>query len=336
MMWSCCIINRMSIGSQPDDLSGLVPLPKPPGSDGALQSPYAPLLETYFRNKDPKTVRTYTRCLNDFKEWLKLDSLQDTAAKFLAGGQGQANLTVLAFKDYLKHEGYAPSSVNTHLVAIRSLVKIGRLLGLIPWSLDVDNVQNEVYRDTAGPGTARFQAVWAQLANKTDKMSVRDRCILALAHDAGLRRDEIESIDLEHIDWEAGRIWVRAKKRTSRVAVPMNSDVKKELRIWIQIRGEDPGALFKNFDRAKKSERLSGNSIGRICHKYGLGHVHGIRHLAITEALSVTNGNIVETMKFSRHSDPKTVMIYDDNRKNVSGAISEKLSELRRTKGDEL
>lgn len=319
-------------------MGNLVPLLGPPGSGGALQSPYAILLETYFRNKDPKTIRTYTRCLNDFREWLGLSSLQEAAARFLAGAkdggnhQGHANLLALSFKDYLKKEKYAPSSVNTHLVALRSMVKIARLLGMIPWTLEVGNVQNEVYRDTAGPGSAHFQEVWSSLASKTDKMSIRDRTVLVLAHDAGLRRDEIESIDLDHIDWIGNKVWVRAKKKTTRIPVSFNEDVNGELKTWIAIRGETPGALFKNFDPAGKGKRLTGGSIGRICKKYGLGHVHGLRHLAITEALKVTNGNIVETMKFSRHSDPKTVMIYDDNRKNVSGVISAQLADIRKGK----
>jgi integrase/recombinase XerC len=290
-------------------------------------------LETYFRNKDPKTVRVYARCLEDFREWLGSPSVQAAAAAFLSGGQGNANMTMMNFKDHLKKVGYAPSSVNTHLVAIRSLVKVGRLLGQIPWMLDVENVRNEVYRNTAGPGTKKFQEVWAGLATKTDSMSIRDRTILALAHDGGLRRDEIESIDLEHLDWAADRVWVRAKKKNARVSVPLNRDLQTEIKKWISIRGDAPGALFKNFHPGGLGERLTGTSIDRICKKHGLGHVHGLRHLAVTEALEVTNGNIAEVMKFSRHSDPKTVMIYDDNRKNVSGAISAKLAEMRNGRG---
>lgn len=308
---------------------GLIPIPGPTQGGRSIQAPAATLLDTYFRNKDPKTVRVYKRCLGDFQEWLGASSMEEAAARFLGDGQGKANMTALNFKDHLRKQEYAPSSVNTHLVALRSLVKIGRLLGMIPWMLDVENVQNETYRDTAGPGRALFGKVWTELAARTDEMGVRDRTILALAHDAGLRREEIESIDLDHIDWTNDKVWVKAKKKTSRVAVPLNKSVQEEVRKWMLHRGKEPGALFKNFDPAGKGDRLTGTSIDRICKKYGLGHAHGVRHLAITEALEVTNGNIREVMKFSRHSDPKTVMIYDDNRKNVSGAISEKLAELR-------
>jgi integrase/recombinase XerC len=316
---------------RPQDRShGIIPASASSGDISSIQGSSGELLDAYFRNKDPKTVRTYRRCLEDFKEWLSASSLEEAAAKFLSSGPGPANLAMLKFKDALAKADYAPSSINTHLVALRSLVKIGRLLGKIQWDVDIQNVKSQTYQDTAGPGTDRFQAVWTDLSQQTGAMAVRDRTILALAHDAGLRRDEIESIDLEHLDWENDRVWVRAKMKASRVAVTFNKDIQIEVRKWIAIRGEQPGALFTNFDSSGKGDRLTGTSIDRICKKYGLGHVHGLRHLAITEALELTNGNVAEVMKFSRHADPKTVMIYDDNRKNAAGAISEQLANRRK------
>lgn len=49
------------------------------------------------------------------------------------------------------------------------------------------------------------------------------------------------------------------------------------------------------------------------------------RHSAITAALEATNGNIAEVMKFSRHKDPKVLMKYDDNRKDVAGDIANRI-----------
>jgi integrase/recombinase XerC len=216
------------------------------------------------------------------------------------------------------------------------MVKVARLIGLVPWVLDVDKVADETYRDTAGPGTNHFSEVMNELEKRTDDIGIRDRALLALLHDAGLRRDEAHSLDLEHVDFQNHRVWVKAKKRTSRVEIPINPEVERCLRDWIKVRGTVPGALFKNFDLDKKGDRLSGNGIARVSHKYGLGHPHGLRHLAITEALEVSGGNITEVMKFSRHKDPKTVMIYDDKRKNVSGVLSAKIAQLRKNQSPNL
>lgn len=315
----------------PNSASGaLIPAPIPFPNSGELQAPAATLVDAFFRGKDPKTMRTYKCFLEYFRAWMKTSTIDEAASIFLSKGQGQANLMVLNFKGHLVSEGYAPSSVNGHLTAVRSLVKVARLLGMVPWTLEVQNLQNDGYRDTLGPGTEKLVATMKELSERDDPMSVRDHAILALIHDAGLRREELVTLDLEHVDWTHHRFWIKAKKRITRVEIRFNPDVEQCLRRWIKVRGDAPGALFKNFDPTGKGNRLTGTSVGRICHKYGLGHAHGIRHLAITEALDVTNGNIREVMKFSRHKDPKVLMVYDDKRKNVSGEISEKLSRIRR------
>jgi integrase/recombinase XerC len=332
----------------PPAASGLpVAAPAAAGAGGLVPLPdlREVLVDAFLRGKDPKTVRAYRMWLLHFREWieayLKLAgalpagrtlSLNDAALAFLGAGQGQANFLAHEWKASLIKDGYAPSSINGHLVALRSMVRAASLFGVVPWTLSVDNVPLETYRDTLGPGMGALVAVVKALQGRTDDMALRDQAIIALLHDAGLRRDELVSLDIEHVDWAQHRVWARTKKRTARAAISVNPDVEGCLKAWIRARGDSPGPIFTNFDRAGKGSRLSGRSISRITSKYGLGHAHGLRHLAITEALNVTNGNIREVMKFSRHRDPKTVMIYDDNRKDVAGKISKKLSRLRRGK----
>ncbi|MDB9372492.1 hypothetical protein [Nodularia sphaerocarpa] len=50
---------------------------------------------------------------------------------------------------------------------------------------------------------------------------------------------------------------------------------------------------------------------------------------AITQALNPNNGNIIRaTQKFSCHSDPRTVIIYDANRVDLQGALTRQLDDL--------
>jgi integrase/recombinase XerC len=53
-----------------------------------------------------------------------------------------------------------------------------------------------------------------------------------------------------------------------------------------------------------------------------------ILEMSITEALNQNNGNIRATQKLSRHSDPRTVIIYDDNRVDLQGALTRQLDDL--------
>ena len=87
------------------------------------------------------------------------------------------------------------------------------------------------------------------------------------------------------------------------------------------------GPLFINFDHAGKGKRLTGTSIYRIIQKLGRKaninvRPHGLRHSAITEALEATGGNIRAVARFSRRKSIQTLMIYDDNRKDLGGDIA--------------
>jgi integrase/recombinase XerC len=106
-----------------------------------------------------------------------------------------------------------------------------------------------------------------------------------------------------------------------------------DLKAWLEVRGDHPGPVFHRLDRAVKYRgepgRLSDRSIGNIVPELGERagltkrvRAHGLRHEAITAALDRTNGNIVVCQKFSRHRDPKTLLVYNDNRLNQAADVS--------------
>jgi integrase len=115
----------------------------------------------------------------------------------------------------------------------------------------------------------------------------------------------------------------------------MPPSVEKAVQDWVAVRGDAPGPLFTNFDPSKKKAgSLNGSSIYRIVVKYGLGHTHGLRHLGITE-YSGQERDIIKVMKFARHKDPKTTMIYIDNLKEANLEAGVKLAEIREKRAKE-
>ena len=93
--------------------------------------------------------------------------------------------------------------------------------------------------------------------------------------------------------------------------------------------------LFIALDRAHYGHRMTGTAIYQLVRqtakKAGVEKIlspHRIRHSGITAALDATNGDVRKVQKFSRHADLNTLMIYDDNRKNVQGEITDLLSNL--------
>jgi integrase/recombinase XerC len=55
---------------------------------------------------------------------------------------------------------------------------------------------------------------------------------------------------------------------------------------------------------------------------------HGTRHSAITAFLDASGGDVRSAQSLSRHKDPRTLMIYDDNRQGLQGKASQALGDL--------
>jgi integrase/recombinase XerC len=210
-------------------------------------------------------------------------------------------------------------------------VKLARTLGRIPWSLDVDSVKAQPYRDTRGPGRAGFRRLVDTLDTRLDAKAKRDRAAVRLLYDLALRRGEVVALDMEDLDAETGTVSVLGKGRTQKQRMTLPEPTRAALVGWVEARGTEAGPLFLNFDRAGKGGRLTGTSLYRIVRELGEDagvqvRPHGLRHAAITEALDLTGGDVRSVRKFSRHAKLDTLMVYDDNRTDLAGEIARRLA----------
>jgi integrase/recombinase XerC len=291
-------------------------------------SPSRRLVGVFFSGKSPKTIDAYRRDLEDFRSFVGVASIDEAARVLLSGGHGPANETGLRYRADLLERRLSPATVNRHLAALRSLVKLARTLGLVPWALEVPSVESRPYRDTKGPGLEGFRALLALLDKRLDEKGSRDRAVLHLLFDLALRREEAVHLDLEDLNLKAGTVAVLGKKRTEKETLTLPEPTKAALSAWLEARGTEPGPLFGNFDRAGKGSRLTGRSVHRLVRdlglEAGLGVVrpHGLRHAAITEALDLTGGNVRAVQRFSRHRDVRVLATYDDNRKDLGGDVA--------------
>lgn len=307
-------------------------------SGGSLQlrgmpNPRESLLAAFFAGRNARTLAAYGQDLTDFRAFLA-DSgiptadLDEAAGVLLDAGHGTANAIALGYRAHLVERQLAPATINRRLAALRSLVKLARTLGVVPWTLDVEGIASQAYRDTRGPGTHGVRQLLATLSQQTDARGIRDRAIVRLLYDRALRRAEVVSLDVEHVNLDASAIAVMGKGRRERVWYTVPPQTLAAIRAWLAVRGSAPGPLFVNLSPARKSalERLTGRSLQRNLGKLGeraglVGRVrpHGIRHTAITDVLEKSNGNVVEAQDFSRHRDVRVLMTYNDNRRDVGG-----------------
>jgi integrase/recombinase XerC len=266
--------------------------------------------------------------LEYFRRFLSVASQEEATRVLLTNGHGPANELALNYKNSMVDVGLAPSTVNRRLAALRSLVKLARTIGMVSWTLEVEGVKSQAYRDTRGPGREGFRKLLDSLDARVDAKAARDRAILHLLYDIALRRGEVVSLDLEHVDLKAGTVAVLGKGRTGREAITLPEPTAAALGAWIAVRGQEPGPLFLALDPSTKSaKRLSARSVHYLVRELGedVGlkvWPHGLRHAAITQALDCTNGNVRAVQKFSRHKDVRVLTRYDDNRTDLGGVVA--------------
>ncbi len=280
------------------------------------------LVAAFLAGKTPATLEGYRRDLGYFGRFVGMADIPATARLLLDAGPGRANEIVLNYRNDLLAQGLSPNTVCHRMTCVKSLVKMARLIGMANWTIEVPGPKRRPYRDTRGPGVPGYVAMLEATS------SPRDRAILHLLFDLALRRVEVARLDLGDFDRQGNRLWVLGKGRTEKEALTLPAPTKEALENWLRVRGGERGPMFVNDDPGHPVGRLSGRSVHRIVRaageRAGIGAVrpHGLRHAAITAALDLTNGNVREVRKFSRHSQVQTLMYYDDNREDAAGKIA--------------
>ena len=286
------------------------------------------LVEAFLSGRNERTLNAYSRDLEDFRLHTGHESTSELTGWLLSLPHGEANGAALDYRASMVDRGLGPATINRRLASIRSMVKLANVLGMVPWKLEVPNIKGQSYRDTRGPGKAGFQGVLTIMEGRRDPKGLRDLAAVRLLHDLGLRRGEVVSLDLEHVDLKGGTVSVLGKGRAEREAITLPEPTKAALAEWIEARGHCAGPMFTSFDHAGKGDgRITGAGLYAVVKRLGdqAGiklRPHGLRHLAITAALDLTEGNTRAVQRFSRHRDIRTLQVYDDNRQDLGGEVA--------------
>ena len=268
--------------------------------------------------------------------------------EFLHLEQNQAVQLVVNYKAQLIEGGLAEATVNRRLAAIKALTAQGRKIGVCSYTLsDVKPERTKAYRDTSGVDKDDFIRVLsipdtlkdAVYSQRSQTKAVRDYALLRLLWGNALRRGEISLTNINDFDAQRKTLSIIGKgKGTEKPdCYVLSPKTTIALNDWLDVRKETAplSPLFIAIDNAHYGQRLTGSGIyrtvDRLCKKAGISKKmspHRIRHGSITAALDATNGNLRKVQKLSRHKDINTVMIYDDNRTNYQGEVTQLLDDL--------
>lgn len=293
------------------------------------------LIDDFLGSKTRNTLRAYDGDLRDFAAFLGLPSPHAAIGRLLSFGQGGANRVALQYKIDLDRRGLKSNTIRRRIAALRSVVKLARKFGRVEWHLDCESPQAEKCKDTRGPGDEGWKAMRelaAADAEDGSRRTIRDRAMLRVCHDLGLRVAELVGLDLKNIEVEGipRFAWVLGKGRKERERLKLPTNTATPLAEWLTVRGDFPGPLFVRLDRAaagpsRLTERSAARTVRKLAVRAGIERVmspHKLRHHAISDVLKRNGGNIIKAQKFSRHADPKMLLVYLDDIEDHAGEMA--------------
>lgn len=161
-------------------------------------------------------------------------------------------------------------------------------------------------RKKAVVNTFSIEQIDAVLANcGRDFAGVRDRAMVTLLLDCGLRVSELAGLDMDDIDWTDGTILVLGKGSKER-KVPFGHTARQALTAYIARRGElDTQALFVSTLGARLDRYRVRDIIQRRCREAEIAGVrcspHTFRHTMAVSYLR-NGGDVFSLQKLLGHS----------------------------------
>ena len=283
--------------------------------------------------RSPHTRRVYQKDVKNFLSDIDLE-----LGKFLSLDRHGAYALVSRYKGELIQKGLKSATINRRLAAIKSLVSFSYNCGHCEFMLEaVKGEKLSAYRDTTGIDPETFKRVLGGI-DRTSLKGIRDYALLILLWSNALRRSEVSKANIADFDPVAKTLRIFGKGRGNNAeTISLGSGTVTAIEDWLEARGEhDPNkSLFCSVNAGYRDGRLSTQAIYNIvserCQDAGISKTmspHRIRHSSITAALEATNGDVRRVQKLSRHSSLNTLLIYDDNRKNHQGEITDLLDGL--------
>ena len=283
-------------------------------------------------HKSENTARAYARGVILFLQWLgkregvELVTSTRKGRKIIWEVRGDTTIlegvdlaALDRFNLWLDAQGGAESTRSLRKTAVQSFFRIalrdkaisrdhGIDLNITPYKARQTKTHSTTGRRLSVNEVKALRAT-VDLRAKTDNKALRDKAIIDLMLFAGLRRDEVATLDVSDIKQDRGRWWlvVTGKgKKTRRIKV--HDVLFASITDWLKVAGREigngnTGAIFYNLTKGGNSTQkiLSGSVIGRLVAEYG--HHAG---LAPREAPRNDEGNPIRGIVLGPHDLRRT------------------------------
>lgn len=147
-----------------------------------------------------------------------------------------------------------------------------------------------------------------------DWVALRNKLIVAVLYECGLRRSELAGLKDDDVDIEGRKLKVLGKGNKERI-VPFGTGLAEELSKWRQTRDELFGES-ETFFLSLKGKPMTGGGVYAIVHKYlkavpGLARrgAHALRHSFATDMLN-NGADLIAIKELMGHSNVSTTVTY--------------------------
>jgi len=311
-----------------------LPLPVPrPGQFASLAALAAiPEEEIWLASqKSARTRRAYRQDVAHFMRTLGIASPEQL--------RQVDHRAVIAWERIMREqEGAAASTVRRRLAALSSLFKHLVRHGSAGRNPVVDVQRPSINREEGS--TAAFSKAQARrLLDAPAAHTVaglRDRAILSVGLQVGLRRAEIAALTVGDLHQNRGLDALRlTRKGGRRDALAINPQTTARIRAYLELAGhggDHQGPLFRplrgNARAHNPAGRMDPDAIDRVLRKYAAGiglprgySAHSMRATFITTALE-NGAQLEDVQKAAGHRDPSTTKLYDRRGYNPEKAAS--------------
>ena len=134
-------------------------LPAPLTVAAGRQHTAETILRAWFEGKADHTIRGYRHDLEDFALYFSRAlamsppmNVNEALSRLFKQSSPSAHEIVLGFRGYLASAHLSAASINRHLATLRSVTKLGRMLGMMSWYLEVPGVKGDPLKRLRGRG----------------------------------------------------------------------------------------------------------------------------------------------------------------------------------------
>jgi integrase/recombinase XerD len=283
------------------------------------------------KQKSARTRRAYRLDVQHFMATLRISSADEL--------RQADHRAVIAWERYMREiEHAAASTIRRRLAALSSLFR---------HLIDYGGAQRNPAREVARPAinrqegaTLAFSKVQARklldLPTEDTVSGLRDRAILSVGLQVGLRRAEIAALKVADLHQNRGYDSLRVtRKGGRRDALAINPQTAARLRAYLDVAGhagDSDGPMFRplrhNGKQDAERRHMDPDAIDRVVRKYAgalaldRGYsAHSMRATFITTALE-NGAQLEDVQKAAGHRDPSTTKLYDRRGYNPEKAAS--------------